>query len=694
MSNSNKLCDKLKHIDKNKFIENLKLAFNEIGRNIDNLNIENMTDEELELLCRELDEPINKSIRESAKLIYEEEKDSSNPYQDIPHPHQDIPHPHQDIHPQDIPQIPQIPQIPSETLESKGILDENIVRLYKIDEITIEEGVLGSGAYGDVLIGKFKKDLSKSIILKKFKRFKESKDTDDFFKELIILQYLNRMKAHVVKLYGTLIHEDNIYLIMERFGQSLDHAIMSSKNKLDKEIYRKLFKNILIATGSINAVGIFHSDLKPANILIDDDYNVKIIDFGLSNFLGVGTIVTNYNTYLCTKIYKDQSTTHKSYQSDAYAIGEVFYTLIFRRYSALIKLQPIPNGEIYLVDELSYLNKNYKIEHNKITYNNITDLTIQQMKNNHEAIKYYVTKNTDALLYDIISNLLNTYFIKNNSHKITVFDALESPYFKDMHGGTAYEIIGNLNHYRYNLIQYENKLYEIALLDKIVENSLATNIKLEAITLGQCGILYNCYNNYIKITQYSLDYTFGKRKKDILRISVDEDQIFSSLVAVRNKVTSNINTTDFIKFINKYSNIAIYAFTCLSENPVYPVYMGFADDDAYTVIENPKLDFYMIWTNILYLMYNMRYNYNYILDEHEINDILNILFIIIIFYLDDMTINIWHLLLFIIYKVTSIKPHDRIFLLDPSTFEFYENIYQTAIKNPIFIKTSLINYKY
>ncbi len=38
----------------------------------------------------------------------------------------------------------------------------------------------------------------------------------------------------------------------------------------------------------IHKLNIVHRDLKPENLLLDSDYNIKLVDFGLSNIYNTG----------------------------------------------------------------------------------------------------------------------------------------------------------------------------------------------------------------------------------------------------------------------------------------------------------------------------------------------------------------------------------------------------------------------
>ena len=53
--------------------------------------------------------------------------------------------------------------------------------------------------------------------------------------------------------------------------------------KLDEEDACKLYMQIIDGIEYLHKNGIAHRDLKPENLLLDENRNIKIVDFGLSN---------------------------------------------------------------------------------------------------------------------------------------------------------------------------------------------------------------------------------------------------------------------------------------------------------------------------------------------------------------------------------------------------------------------------
>ena len=64
-------------------------------------------------------------------------------------------------------------------------------------------------------------------------------------------------------------------------GQDLFQFLEEKGNLPEKEV-AKIFYKILLALDHIHSLGVIHRDLKLENIMIDEDENPKIIDFGLS----------------------------------------------------------------------------------------------------------------------------------------------------------------------------------------------------------------------------------------------------------------------------------------------------------------------------------------------------------------------------------------------------------------------------
>lgn len=86
---------------------------------------------------------------------------------------------------------------------------------------------------------------------------------------------------HICKLYQVIETEEKFYMILEYCpeGELFDYIV--SKDRLDEDEARIFFRQIVSAVAYIHNSGYAHRDLKPENLLLDEDQNLKLIDFGL-----------------------------------------------------------------------------------------------------------------------------------------------------------------------------------------------------------------------------------------------------------------------------------------------------------------------------------------------------------------------------------------------------------------------------
>lgn len=105
------------------------------------------------------------------------------------------------------------------------------------------------------------------------------------------ISYLRLLRhPHIIKLYDVIKSKDEIIMVIEFAGKELFDYIVQ-KGRMPEDEGRRFFQQIISAVEYCHRHKIVHRDLKPENLLLDDSLNVKIADFGLSNFMSDGNFL-------------------------------------------------------------------------------------------------------------------------------------------------------------------------------------------------------------------------------------------------------------------------------------------------------------------------------------------------------------------------------------------------------------------
>lgn len=131
---------------------------------------------------------------------------------------------------------------------------------------------------------------------------------------------------NVVKVYSVGRGFDRFYIAMELIaGKHLESRLQGGRGMPEKEVL-EIALQVVAGLRAAKFSGLIHRDIKPGNILVDDDGVVKIVDFGLSLMTQGGS--AKAEEIFTTPYYAPPEALEakvEDFRSDIYALGATLY---------------------------------------------------------------------------------------------------------------------------------------------------------------------------------------------------------------------------------------------------------------------------------------------------------------------------------------------------------------------------------
>lgn len=205
------------------------------------------------------------------------------------------------------------------------------------------------------------------------------------------------------------------------------HKLISSKRKLLDEHFQTFIYQILRGLKCVHSARVFHRDLKPNNVLINTNCDLKICDFGTGRGVGRKQLNMTLMEYVTTRWYRPPEglmlATHYTSAVDVWSVGCILAELILRRPLFPGKHNYDQLDQIFSILGTPSIDQIDKLQSDKHR-NYLRSMPHKEKKPFNE-----IFPNANPQAIDLIEKMLHL----DPDKRITVNDALAHPYLAPLH---------------------------------------------------------------------------------------------------------------------------------------------------------------------------------------------------------------------------------------------------------------------
>jgi serine/threonine protein kinase len=211
-----------------------------------------------------------------------------------------------------------------------NVHDTKQTETFEVGNYIVYDKAIGKGASGIIFKG-YHKGTKQDVAVKEIREPNLHDIKRNIKTEIKLMKRLKH--PNIVELYDVVLDykKSAIYLVIEYCPQG-DFSNFQRRKAIQEVHVQKYMKQLMLGLKYLKENNIMHRDLKPQNILISKEGNLKLTDFGYAKVVnGTNAMIKTFcgsPLYMAPEIIKSKGVNDYSTKADLWSVGCIFYEML------------------------------------------------------------------------------------------------------------------------------------------------------------------------------------------------------------------------------------------------------------------------------------------------------------------------------------------------------------------------------